>query len=117
MKQNVFEKIIYSVLIFTLFCMIVSCVNEIEKRPIQQVNSVEIDSSLIDANKYLKRSEDQSIDEFVKRYHWKMKKCNNGLRYWIYKEGRGKLAEIRNIVTNEYTLSLINGDTCYNSKE
>ncbi|MEI8202301.1 MAG: FKBP-type peptidyl-prolyl cis-trans isomerase [Bacteroidota bacterium] len=100
-----------------IISFITSCDTTDEKQHPKIVPQEKIDSSLVDANQYLNRSEEKVIEEFIKRYHWEMQKRNDGLRYWIYKSGKGMKAKKDMIATVEYTLSLINGDTCYTSKE
>lgn len=75
------------------------------------------EESLMEVNKNLVRTEDQKIDDFIQRYHWKMKDTGTGLRYWIYREGNGPKAEPGKVAEIAYTVSLLNGEVCYSSDE
>jgi FKBP-type peptidyl-prolyl cis-trans isomerase len=73
--------------------------------------------SLMKVNKNLVKTEEQKIEDFIHRYKWQMKKTGTGLRYMIYHEGNGVKTEKDNIVVISFTVSLLNGDVCYTSKE
>ncbi len=68
-------------------------------------------------NKKLVKSEDEQIADFMERYKWKMKTTGTGLRYMIYGHGTGPQVKNDSEVKFNYTLSLLNGDTCYTSKK
>jgi FKBP-type peptidyl-prolyl cis-trans isomerase len=72
-----------------------------------------MDDTLIQYNKQILSSEDEEIEDFVHRYHWKVTTTPTGLRYMIYKEGNGIKAGKGKIVTILYTLKKINGDLIY----
>ncbi len=111
------KQCFYKIMIFMLLYCFVSCSAKDEIKHRKVISKQVVDSTLINANQYLKRSEEQLIDEFIMRYHWEMQKCTDGLRFWVYKKSKGIKAENKMLATLEYTLSLINGDTCYTSKE
>jgi len=60
--------------------------------------------------------ENEDIELFLKRYQWKMKQTNTGLRYEITKNGVGKNIKKGEIITVEYHIFLLNGKEVYNSK-
>jgi FKBP-type peptidyl-prolyl cis-trans isomerase FkpA len=68
---------------------------------------------LIKANKEVARTENEQIDDFVRRHQWKMKTTSTGLRFMITKPGIGAKATEGRTVKLSYTLSLLNGDTVY----
>ncbi|MCK9423174.1 MAG: FKBP-type peptidyl-prolyl cis-trans isomerase [Bacteroidales bacterium] len=72
-----------------------------------------MDDSLINFNHQIVQSENQEIDDFILRYHWKMNTTPTGLRFMIYKKGNGISAEKGNIVTLQYTLKKLTGDLVY----
>lgn len=59
--------------------------------------------------------ENQEINDFIKRYGWKMSETPTGLRYLIYKKGSGKKAAKEKVAVCRYTLKLLNGQTIYSS--
>ncbi len=77
----------------------------------------ELEKPLIEANKKIIKTERQQIDDYVKRHGWKMNETGTGLLYQIYKAGDGEKAAAGKIARLEYTVSLLNGDQIYSSKE
>jgi FKBP-type peptidyl-prolyl cis-trans isomerase FkpA len=68
---------------------------------------------LIKANKDVARTENEQIEDFVRRHHWNMVTTETGLRYMITKKGFGAKAAEGRTVKLAYTLSLLSGDTVY----
>jgi len=79
------------------------------KRPVKE--------SLIDANRHLRESEDDLIEDFIRRYEWKVERTSSGLRYLIYAEGAGDAIQVGDTVRLEYELRLLNGQVVYTSGE
>ena len=59
--------------------------------------------------------ENQEIEDFILRYHWKMNNSGTGLRWMIYKNGKGRVTGSGEIACIKYTVRLINGDLVYRS--
>jgi FKBP-type peptidyl-prolyl cis-trans isomerase FkpA len=74
-----------------------------------------MDDSLINYNKGIVKTEDQSIDDFVLRYGWKMTKTSTGVRIMNYYQGNGEKAVLEKTVVFRYEVRLLNGDLCYSS--
>ncbi len=109
------KKIKFSFLFFIYILILISCSeNKSDKK---QVNPLKYKEPLMKVNKKLVKSEEEQIDDFIQRYKWTMDKTGTGLRYMIYKNGSGKKAEQGKIVKFNYTVSLLNGDTCYSSQK
>lgn len=68
---------------------------------------------LIKANKDVARTENEQIEDFIRRHHWDMATTPTGLRYMITKKGIGAKAAAGRTVKLAYTLSLLSGDTVY----
>lgn len=68
---------------------------------------------LIKANQDVARTENDQIEDFIRRHHWTMKTTSTGLRFMIMKQGIGAKAVEGRTVKLAYTLSLLNGDTVY----
>lgn len=64
---------------------------------------------LLQENQYIIEDEHLQIDELIARYDWDTKRSGTGLRYMIYKNGKGKQAEIGKTVTVQIEIRLING--------
>ncbi|HMM10894.1 MAG TPA: FKBP-type peptidyl-prolyl cis-trans isomerase [Bacteroidales bacterium] len=73
--------------------------------------------SLIKANRYLLRSEEEDIADFLRRYGWKMQKSGTGLRYEIESAGTGETAKYGQLVTLQYRVMLLTGEVIYNSDD
>jgi len=71
--------------------------------------------ALIKANRYLVKSENEDIENYIERHNWKMKTTGSGLRYMIYKEGSGPKAQKGQFAVLNYKLMLITGDVLYSS--
>lgn len=96
--------------------LLVSCSEVPEKTENTDLDK-QSESSLLIANKYLVRSEEENIVDFVKRYGWKMKQSGTGLRYMIDNKGDGPLVAYGDKVTLAYTLRLLTGDIIYSSEK
>jgi FKBP-type peptidyl-prolyl cis-trans isomerase FkpA len=70
---------------------------------------------LINANKKAVRLEDEQIRGYIECMDWKMKETGTGLRYMIYKQGKGEKAINGKIARIEFECKLISGELCYSS--
>ncbi len=75
----------------------------------------QLKENLIEANKAVVETESSQIDDFIDRHHWPMTETSTGLRYYIYKHGKGLQAARGSLVVIYYTISLLTGDTVYTS--
>jgi len=73
--------------------------------------------ALIETNKIVVKTEDQHIEDFIKRYGWQMEVTGAGLRYAITEHGHGRKVAAGDIVTLDYTVKLITGDVIYSSAQ
>ena len=55
-------------------------------------------------------TESQEIDDFIVRYHWTMNTTPTGLRYMIYRHGKGPAPREGNTVEISYDVRLLNGE-------
>lgn len=98
-----------------------SCNNEensFESQSKKTINKDTLKERLISANKIFIGTENEMINDFIKRYNWDMKISNSGLRYNIYKKNNNIIKpKLENIVTIAYQTSLLNGNVIYSSKE
>lgn len=70
---------------------------------------------LMNVNKKMVTAEDALIEDFINRYQWDMFRTGTGLRYMIYEKGNGRFAQPGARATIEYSVMLLNGDTCYSN--
>ncbi|NOX86250.1 MAG: peptidylprolyl isomerase [Chlorobi bacterium] len=92
-----------------------SCSQKPQQAKRQEHAKVSREESLIKANRYLVKSENEEIDNYVARHGWKMEKTPSGLRYMIYQKGSGPLAKKGEVAVLNYKLMLITGDVLYSS--
>jgi len=103
--------------LFILICtpLLYSCGNQTEKE--SKLPPAAYKEPLIKANKKLAQTEDEQIEDFIRRYGWDMKETGTGLRYMIYHEGEGPKAKTGQIARINYSLSLLTGDEIYTSEQ
>jgi FKBP-type peptidyl-prolyl cis-trans isomerase FkpA len=70
---------------------------------------------LVAVNKYLVKKNQQNIINFVHRKGWDMKETSTGLWFMIYEHGSGAKAKKGNSISLSYSVSLLDGNLCYNS--
>jgi len=70
---------------------------------------------LLQVNRELIEEEAQEIKDFIESQNWNMQSTESGLWYMIYGNGKGKKAATGDIVTLDYTLSLMDSTVCYSS--
>lgn len=105
-----------SIWIIVLFLFLISC-HQKDENENKKTADVNYDESLMKANQYLVKTEEEQINDFLARYNWEMKETGTGLRYNIYKNNHGKKAQIDQIVRIKYEIRLISGDVIYNSDD
>jgi FKBP-type peptidyl-prolyl cis-trans isomerase FkpA len=83
----------------------------------QSFDEDQIKEALIETNKIVVMTEDQHIEDFIKRYGWQMETTGAGLRFAIIENGNGRKVMAGDIVVLDYTVKLITGDVIYSSAE
>jgi len=108
------SKLIFGLLV-VLLILLFSC-NQQNTEKQDTIPPSNIKESLIEANKKAVKTEEQQINDFIRRVKWKMLETGTGLKYSIYKKGDGEPAVTGKVVEIEYTVSLLNGDLVYSSE-
>jgi FKBP-type peptidyl-prolyl cis-trans isomerase FkpA len=70
---------------------------------------------LIKANQEAAKTENEQIEDFVRRHQWNMESTSTGIRFMLINQGIGAKAQDGKTVKLSYTLSLLNGDTVYSA--
>ncbi len=70
---------------------------------------------LIRANQFLVGKDMELINAYINRRNWNMDFSKTGLGYQIYEHGTGPEVRRGNMITLQYTLSLLDGQVCYSS--
>jgi FKBP-type peptidyl-prolyl cis-trans isomerase len=105
-------------LLLSAFCLMLSCNNPHPTGVIHSstVKNEEINPFIL-GNQRILELENENIELFLKRYKWKMKQTDTGLRYEITHKGTGKKIEVGETVTLEYRTYLLTGEEIYNSED
>jgi FKBP-type peptidyl-prolyl cis-trans isomerase len=72
-----------------------------------------MNDSVLDYNRDVVRTEEQEIDDLIRRYGWQMTESSTGLRYMIYHKSSGEKAMKGKKATITYEVRLLNGNVCY----
>ena len=103
---------------FLLFSFLFSCNNTNPTGVIyNSPTKSEETNPFILGNQKIVELENEDIELFLKRYQWKMKQTDTGLRYEITKKGNGKKIEAGETVTLEYSAFLLTGEKIYDTNE
>jgi FKBP-type peptidyl-prolyl cis-trans isomerase FkpA len=87
-----------------------------DPRPSRSTSNIRMmDDTLIKYNKGVALTEDQEIKDFAARYGWDIRSTQTGLRYLIYKQGSGPIAQRGRIAVVRYQVNLLNGKKVYSS--
>lgn len=97
------------------FLILFSC-NGVEERQLQLPDE-ELQEPLIYANKQAVKFENEQIEQFIRRYNWKLNETGSGLRYSIYFKGNGQTAKPGNLAVLKYNVRLLNGKEIYSSEK
>jgi len=100
---------------FIIFLALVACNGGTEKA--EKPSKKDYEEPLMEANRHVVRTENQHIEDFLRRYKWEMEESGSGLRYMIYKQGEGDPAELGMLAGLAYTIKVITGDLVYSSEE
>lgn len=103
------------IIIIGLFALL-GCKEKIQQ-PVPEVNMNELKEPLMNVNRKISREEKLAIDAFVKRRNWNMTETGTGVRYMITEQGSKEIPASGDIVIIDFEISLLDGTTCYTSKE
>ncbi|MCF8228159.1 MAG: FKBP-type peptidyl-prolyl cis-trans isomerase [Bacteroidales bacterium] len=103
-------------LLFPLLLICFAC-NHDKKKEKKSIDAKTVKESFIRANKNIIKTEEQEIDDFLKRYGWTMRETGSGLRYKIIEEGSGEKAAKGKTATIDYSVQFLSGDTLEKSPE
>ena len=110
------RKLQYPILLLAIISAIFSgCRNEPQKA--KTLNKKAYEKPLIEANRQMVKTEEQHIEDLLRRYKWDMTETGSGLRYMIYEKGQGEKAVKGKIAKLEFIVRNITGDIIYSSDE
>ena len=103
-------KIIFIFLIMGL--ILFSCKNNVTDKRIDQTD---INERLTLMNRKMVENESKKINDFIEAHSFNTTLTGTGLRYQIYKSGKGEKPGINSDVEINYKVFLLDGTLCYSS--
>jgi FKBP-type peptidyl-prolyl cis-trans isomerase len=98
------------------FGIVSSCTNQ-SGEPNKSVSDKDLSKSLEKANRYLVRTENEQISDYVRRHKLKMTETGTGLRYIVHKEGNGHPINKGELVKLKFVVKFLTGDVVYTSED
>ena len=115
LKVNLRSKI--NVLSFFLMGMLLSSCGPEQKTEKPEFNKNKVKQQFIKANQQVVVKENDEMDYYQKSHHMAFVKTTSGIRYFVYKPSvKGDSITDGDIITINYTISLLDGTECYSSK-
>jgi FKBP-type peptidyl-prolyl cis-trans isomerase FkpA len=100
----------------SLIFFIVACTGE-KKNETPAFNKKLSGEKLLEVNRILIKKDQQKIKGYISRKGWEMTETETGLWYEVLEKGTSLNAKVGMLATINYTLSLLDGKTCYSSDE
>ena len=110
------RSITYHLIILLLTLSVLSACRNNDPQE-KNYSSKDLKEPLIEANRHVVKTENQHIEDLLRRYQWDMTETGSGLRYMVYKKGQGEKAVQGKVATIDYEVRLITGDLVYSSSE
>ncbi len=95
------------------FVLLVAGCNQAKQPPQQPVDAATLSSRIQGVNLELANEDNHLIVRYFERRNWPYKATGSGLYYYIYKQGDGPQAVSGGGVTISYSISLLDGTSCY----
>ncbi len=111
-----FIKNISFVFILIFVLLSAACKDDVKTKH-KSIDKKKVEEAFVKINKAYIKVEDQQIDDYLNRRNWNFIRTKSGLRYLIYKKGVGREIKSGDVVTIEYSISLIRGEEIYSSKK
>ncbi|MCR4659037.1 MAG: FKBP-type peptidyl-prolyl cis-trans isomerase [Bacteroidales bacterium] len=73
--------------------------------------------NMINANRYMAKSEEQQIESYVQRRSWPVTTLGSGVRVWETDRGSGRAIDYEDTVSLTYRLEAINGVVIYEQQQ
>jgi len=117
-KLPIVFKVFYFSFLIIVFSVLMACKNDNETRvSSSKIDKVKINQQFINVNQQIVIKENDEMDYYQKSHQFPFVKTNFGVRYYVYKPSiTGDSITNGDIVTINYTLSLLDGTICYSSK-
>jgi FKBP-type peptidyl-prolyl cis-trans isomerase FkpA len=76
----------------------------------------EVNEKLIKSHQMYVKQEADEIAQYVKQHNYTMQSLSTGICYMISEHGKGEQAAVGDVATVSYSISLLDGTLCYDSK-
>jgi FKBP-type peptidyl-prolyl cis-trans isomerase len=106
---------IIKVFVFALLSLIFVSCNSVQDKNLNRPKPGK--KEMVDLNRYLVQKDRERIENYIARKNLKMTESATGLWYLIKTEGNGSYFTDNDKVIMEYECSLLDGTSCYSSKE
>ncbi|HOI31167.1 MAG: FKBP-type peptidyl-prolyl cis-trans isomerase [Bacteroidales bacterium] len=80
------------------------------------MSAEEVRRSLEKANRYLVRTENEQINDYIKRHKLNVTETGSGLRYTVHHSGSGEPIKKGELVRLNFVMKFLTGDVVYTSK-
>lgn len=80
------------------------------------ITQKEVNDGLIKSHQKFLLQQDDEIKQYIARHNFTMQRTGTGIYYNIIEQGKGDQAEIGEFATVNYTISLLDGTVCYDTK-
>lgn len=111
------NRFIHFLTLMIISTLIASCVHTEKQKPSRSGEKTASKESLVVANKYLTRTEDEEIERYINRHQLDVTATGTGLRYVVTRSGKGSKPVKGDQVMLEYKTRLITGDVVYSSAD
>ena len=106
--------------LFCFFCIYFfsACHDPQTEKPENQFNHAKVKQQFIKANQQVVVKENDEMDYYQKSHKLSFIKTPSGIRYFVYKpSAKGDSIKDGNLISINYTVSLLDGTECYSSKK
>lgn len=76
----------------------------------------EVKQDLIKSHQMYVKQEDDEINQYIKRHGYIMEATKTGIHYMFREHGKGEQPAVGDYATVSYSISLLDGTVCYDSK-
>ncbi len=101
--------------------LLFSCCNNEQQNnappPTPQPSQEQVKESLIKSHQMYVKQEADEITQYIKRHSFNMQATPTGIYYMITEHGKGEQPQTKDFVTVRYSISLLDGTQCYDSKK
>jgi FKBP-type peptidyl-prolyl cis-trans isomerase len=94
-----------------------SCNTDEPKTTKPPLTQKEVNNGLIESHQKFLLQQEDDIKQYVARHNYDMQRTATGIYYKIMEPGKGDKAEVGEFATVNYTISLLDGTVCYDTKQ